>query len=189
MKRLKQIWRFIGRECRTLKMLETSWLKRWIFLHCINETVVLLLLVISFFQKKNRDYQMQCISLHNQTPEFKPNIYFSAGKSPIWTDWTQDFVHQGNRVLKENGFWNLNLGCYVTPLTRGGVNPFCCSHEWLSNLWALMIFCYRANCRSWKGWHPIESPSWMTTRRSCSSTGRLMWWNLGLVSTTLLERF
>ena len=49
MKRLKQIWRFIGRECRTLKMLETNWLKRWISMHCMNETVVELLLVISFF--------------------------------------------------------------------------------------------------------------------------------------------
>ena len=40
---------------------------------------------------------------------------------------------------------------------------------------------YRVNLPSWREWRPIASPSSMTTQLSCSSTGRPMWWNPGLV--------
>lgn len=80
---------------------------------------------------------------------------------------------------------SLLWGRHATPLCAWCPNPFSYSHEWVA-YFAVFIFLCRANCRSWRGWHPIESLSWMTTQLSCSSTGRLMWWNLGLVYTSLL---
>ena len=62
MKRLKLIWRFTGRECRTLKMLETSSLKRWIPIHCLNKTwVELLLLITSPFPRERLDWYIYAL--------------------------------------------------------------------------------------------------------------------------------
>ena len=48
---------------------------------------------------------------------------------------------------------------------------------------------FRVSWRNLSGWRRIAKSNWTITQRSCSSTGRLMWWSPGLVGLRLFFKY